>query len=337
MKKIFNLLLVAMLVCLTAVSVYAVPESATVVKDTYVNAAEDNYEVAYTVILPTDYKETEYYPVLLFLHGAGERGNDNVNQLNLVIDDLFATRPELLENTIIIAPQCPTDDQWVNTPWENGNYSVDEIPESKALKTALKILDEVSAAYGGDRAQTYIMGISMGGYGTWDAIMRHPELFAAAVPICGAADPTKAEVLKDMPIRTYHGSSDNVVPADGTRVMSRAIRAAGNKDFYYKSLNGVGHNAWEYAAVDGEMIDWLYTHTLADRYPEVLETGPRETAAPETEAPETAAPETTAPETDVPDASDSGSTNPSVAIVVIIIGVVVIAIVIITASKKKKK
>ena len=167
MKKIFNLLLVAMLVCLTAVSVYAVPESATVVKDTYVNAAEDNYEVAYTVILPTDYKETEYYPVLLFLHGAGERGNDNVNQLNLVIDDLFATRPELLENTIIIAPQCPTDDQWVNTPWENGNYSVDEIPESKALKTALKILDEVSAAYGGDRAQTYIMGISMGGYGTW--------------------------------------------------------------------------------------------------------------------------------------------------------------------------
>ena len=337
MTKFIKILLAIMLVCIAIIPVSAIPEDATVIKETYVNADEDNYEVVYTVILPTEYDETKYYPVLLFLHGAGERGNDNVNQLNLVIDDLFATRPELLENTIIIAPQCPTDDQWVNTPWGDGNYSVDEIPESKALKTALKILDEVSTAYGGDRAQTYIMGVSMGGYGTWDAIMRHPELFAAAVPICGAADPTKAEVLKDMPIRTYHGSSDNVVPPEGTRLMSRAIRSAGNKDFYFKSLNGVGHNAWDYAAVDTEMIDWLYTHTLAERYPEVLETGPRETAAPETEVPETEAPvaETEAPETTAPDTT--GATKSSLPIYVIIIGVVGIAIVVIAASKKKKK
>ncbi len=337
MKKIIFLLLTTLLVCAAIIPVCAIPENATVIKDSFVNTEEDNYELVYTVILPTDYKETEYYPVLLFLHGAGERGNDNQNHLNLVIDDLYATRPELLENTIIIAPQCPTEDQWVNTPWENGNYSVDEIPESKALKTALKLLDSVCTEYGGDRAQIYIMGVSMGGFGTWDAIMRHPELFAAAVPICGAADPSKAEVLKDMPIRTYHGSSDNVVPAEGTRTMARAIRSAGNKDFYFKSLNGVGHNAWDYAAVDGDMIDWLYTHTLAERYPEVLETGPRETKAPETEAPETSAPETNVADTAPVDSPDTSATNPTVAIVVIVIGVAVIAIVIITSAKKKKK
>lgn len=337
MTKFIKLLLAIILVCIAVIPVCAISEDATVLKESYVNADEDNYELVYTVILPTDYKETEYYPVLLFLHGAGERGNDNQNQLNLAIDDLFATRPELLENTIIIAPQCPTEDQWVNTPWENGNYSVDEIPESKALKTALKILDNVCTEYGGDRAQIYIMGVSMGGYGTWDAIMRHPELFAAAVPICGAADPSKAELLKDMPIRTYHGSSDNVVPAEGTRVMSRAIRSAGNKDFYFKSLNGVGHNAWDYAAVDGEMIDWLYTHTLAERYPEVLETGLRETAAPETEAPETQAPETNAPETEAPANADNDKAKSPVPIYVIIIGVVVVAAGVIALATKKKK
>ncbi len=335
MKKLMNLFLAILLVCSAIIPVCAIPESATVIKETFVNADEDNYELVYTVILPTDYKETEYYPVLLFLHGAGERGNDNQNQLNLVIDDLFATRPELLENTIIIAPQCPVEDQWVNTPWENGNYSVDEIPESKALKSALAILENTIVTYGGDRAQVYIMGVSMGGYGTWDAIMRHPELFAAAVPICGAADPSKAEVLKDMPIRTFHGSSDNVVPAEGTRTMARAIRAAGNKDFYFKSYNGVGHNAWDYAAVDGEMIDWLYTHTLADRYPEVLETGPRETKAPETDAPETEAPDTNAP--DVADTPD-GTSNVAIYIAlgaILLVGV--IAIVVVTAKKSKKK
>ncbi|MBP3379221.1 MAG: prolyl oligopeptidase family serine peptidase [Clostridia bacterium] len=334
MKKIVQLFIAVLLVCTTVIPVFAIPESATVIKETIVNADEDNYELVYTVILPVDYKETEYYPVLLFLHGAGERGNDNQNHLNHVIDDLYATRPELLENTIIIAPQCPVEDQWVNTPWENGNYSVDEIPESKALKTALKLLDNVCTEYGGDRGQIYIMGVSMGGFGTWDAIMRHPEIFAAAVPICGAADPTKAEVLKDMPIRTFHGSNDNVVPSEGTRTMARAIRSAGNKDFYFKSYNGVGHNAWDYAAVDGEMIDWLYTHTLAERFPEVLETGPRETKAPETEAPETDAPETEAPETDAPTAPETKS---NIAPYVIIIGVIAVIIVVITASKRKKK
>lgn len=329
MKKLITAIIVAVLLFAIALPVCAMPEAE--VKASFENPEIEGYSIVYNLFLPDDYNETTYYPVVLFLHGAGERGNDNEIQLINYLPDLFETRPELFSQAIVIAPQCPTDEQWVNTPWENGNYSVDEIPESNALSTALQLLEYVVDTYGGDRCRIYITGISMGGFGTWDAIMRHEEIFAAAVPICGGADPSKAEVLKNFPIVTYHCMSDRVVPPHGTRDMVKAIRATKNKNITFNILNGIGHGAWEVAGVDGEMIDWLFAQNLATRYPEAADTQPRETDPPVTEPPVTEAPATEAPD----DIASVPEKNNYTAIIVIAIAVVAIGVVLITKKKKK--
>lgn len=333
MKKLASIISIIATIVILAIPALAMPEAT--VKDSFENPEIPGYSLPYNLFLPEDYNETTYYPVILFLHGAGERGNDNSNQLNNYLPDLYATRPELMGGAIVIAPQCPTDEQWVNTPWENGNYSVDEIPESDALKTALKLLEYVVDTYGGDRCRIYITGISMGGFGTWDAIMRHEEIFAAAVPICGGADPSKAEVLKNFPIVTYHDTSDNVVPAVGTKDMVKAIRATKNKNIKYNILSGVGHGAWFVAGVDGEMIDWLFAQNLATRYPEAADTQPRETEPPVTEPPVTEAPITEAPATEAPIVDPAPAKfNPTA---IIVIGIAVVAIVIVRVTSKKNK
>lgn len=335
MKKLISVIFIITALLVMAIPTLAMPEAT--IKDTFENPEIPGYSIPYNLFLPEDYNETTYYPVILFLHGAGERGTDNAVQVNEYLPALFETRPELLSQTIIIAPQCPTEDQWVNTPWENGNYSVDEIPESNALNTALHLLEYVVSTYGGDRCRIYITGLSMGGFGTWDAIMRHEEIFAAAVPICGGADPSKAEVLKDFPIVTYHCTSDRVVPANGTKDMVKAIRATKNKNIKFNILSGIGHGAWNVAGVDGEMIDWLYAQNLATRYPEAADTQPRETEPPVTEPPVTEAPVTEAPATTAPDDAIQApeKNNNYTAIIVIALGVIVIAIALIVKKKKK--
>lgn len=336
MKKLISVISIIAAILILAIPVLAMPEAT--IKDTFENPEIPGYSLPYNLFLPEDYNETTYYPVILFLHGAGERGTDNSLQLANYLPDLYATSPELMGSAIVIAPQCPNDEQWVNTPWEVGTYSVDEIPESNALNTALKLLEHVVDTYGGDRCRIYITGISMGGFGTWDAIMRHEEIFAAAVPICGGADPTKAEILKNFPIITYHDTGDRTVPADGTKDMVKAIRATKNKNIKFNILNGYGHGAWLAAGVDAEMIDWLFAQNLATRYPEAADTQPRETEPPVTEPPVTEAPITEAPATEAPvvDHGNSGNNNVITIVCIAVVAVAAIAAIAVIATKKKK-
>lgn len=269
LRVLLSFLLALVLLCAAmTVSVSAVrPDEARTIKAVYVNEELDGYEIPYVLYLPANYDEAKEYPVLLLLHGAGERGNDNELQLFHAVDELYETRQALMDECIFLVPQCPLNELWVDWPWENGNYALDEIPESKALSTVMKILDGVIKDYAADTNRVYIMGISMGGFGTWDALVRHEPIFAAGVPLCGGGDPSKVDILKEIPIWCVHGTVDSAVPFAGTEEMYNTIVAAGGERITFEPMEGMDHNIWDYATTNGALIDWLFAQNLELRYP----------------------------------------------------------------------
>lgn len=221
--------------------------------------ASDGTILPYRLYVPYEYDPDKEYPVLVVLHGAGERGTDNKGNIYHMLHDMFSHADTPLSEAIIIAPQCPAaPNQWVDTPWANGNYSVDRVAMSNELGAVLELLWEIEDEFSTDIDRYYITGLSMGGFGTWDMIMRYPEVFAAAVPICGGADPSYAAEICDMPIYTIHGSADPTVPVAGTRAMVEALKAQGSP-VIYQELEGEGHGVWNWAAQNADVWEWLFS------------------------------------------------------------------------------
>lgn len=197
---------------------------------------------------------------LLFLHGAGERGDDNIKQVkyNYELLERVINDEKLSKECIIAAPQCPEENRWANTPWENGSYSLKDTPVCDPMQAADELVDYIIDKYDVDKTRVYIAGISMGGFGTWNMIMRRPKLFAAAVPVCGGADPKMAEIVKDIPIRTFHSKGDPVVPVKGTREMVAALKEI-NGNIAYKEYESNDHNCWTDAFHEPDLTDWLFS------------------------------------------------------------------------------
>ncbi|MBQ4605660.1 MAG: phospholipase, partial [Clostridia bacterium] len=139
-------------------------------KETYV--AEDGYTMPYRLYIPDDYDCGEEYPLVFFLHGAGERGDDNEKQLAIGIRHMFWEGSPAY-NSIIVAPQCACDKRWVDIDWDYGVFNRKQVKETRELQTAMTILKEVMEFCNVDRDRVYVTGISMGGYGTFDALARH--------------------------------------------------------------------------------------------------------------------------------------------------------------------
>lgn len=225
----------------------------------------DGYTLPYRIYIPKNYDCGERYPLVLFLHGAGERGDDNEKQLNAGIKRAFEDVTSPIYDSIVIAPQCPVGAQWVMTPWEKGNYVIDNVPESRELECVCGILDECIDYYNVDTDRVYVTGLSMGGFGTWDMLARHGSRFAAGMPICGGGDPGRAKYLKRIPIWTFHGSADGDVPVAGTRAMFSAIKREGGEDIGYTEFDGAGHNVWDSVYTDRQVIDWLFSQSREER------------------------------------------------------------------------
>lgn len=212
----------------------------------------------YRLRLPENYSIEKKYPVVLFYHAAGERGDDNRMQLSIGLPVAMEDPESPLYNAIIIAPQCPLDKKWVDTDWRLGNYSMDGIEETIYMETALELLDYTLKKYSCDKSRIYTMGISMGAFAVWYTLARHGERFAAAFACCGAGDPSKAQLLRDIPIWCYHGSLDEEVPADSTKNMAKAIEAAGGKKIHYTEFPGVNHWSWDAAYGSHEDIRAMF-------------------------------------------------------------------------------
>lgn len=217
--------------------------------------------MGYRLLSPKKCEPGRKYPLILFLHGAGERGEDNTAQLVHVLPDFAKLAEAGRIDAFIAAPQCPLLKQWVDTPWSLKSHTMPD-NMSRPLGMAMGLLDELLATLPIDRERVCIMGISMGGYGTWDAIQRFPGRFACAVPICGGGDVAQASKLVNMPIWAFHGELDNLVPVCRTTDMVSALRKAGGapKMTIYPDTY---HDSWVKVPSEPDFLEWLQTYLNA--------------------------------------------------------------------------
>lgn len=220
----------------------------------------------YRLLRPKNYDTSRRYPLVIFYHGAGERGDDNVKQLvhgmnDFASDDVMDKYP-----CFVIAPQCPDEDQWVDTPWTADAHQMPEKP-TEPLRLSLELMTSLQSEFSIDESRLYVTGLSMGGFGVWDAIQRRPHRFAAALPICSGGDPAFAKQIAHIPIWAFHGDADPAVKPKRSRDMVAALKAAGGSPKYIE-YPGVGHNSWTATYANREIYAWLFAQQRPARVPD---------------------------------------------------------------------
>jgi predicted peptidase len=224
--------------------------------------AADGTEVRYRYAAPAEIEEGKKYPLVLFLHGSGERGDDNESQLKHGAKAILKNSEKLGQPVFLIAPQCPRGRWWAE-PNADRTRLADARGPNALLDAVVELVGETASAQAVDAERIYITGLSMGGFGTWAALAREPGMFAAAIPVCGAGDPETAESFKDIPIRIFHGADDEVVPPEGSRLMFDALKKAG-ADVGLTVYPDVGHDSWTRTYAEESVIRWLLAQTKPD-------------------------------------------------------------------------
>lgn len=203
--------------------------------------------------------EGEKLPLVVFLHGAGERGDDNEAQLKHGMKDMVGWCRKEKEACRIFAPQCAGDGWWSNL---EGNFRGKEPLTLKAepgwcMAMVFEVIDELVKEGKADPDRIYITGLSMGGFGTLDAISRRPEFFAVAMPICGGGDPKQAVKYKDVPLWVFHGGKDKTVPTALSEAIVAAVKEAGG-DPQFRVYPEAGHDSWSATYSDPKVLKWLF-------------------------------------------------------------------------------
>lgn len=190
---------------------------------------------------PKGTANSKKWPLMLFLHGAGERG-DNLDLVKVWgPSKLVQGKPDF--PFVLVSPQCPAGEVW----------NVDHLDQ---------LLDYATDNYNVDPARVYVTGLSMGGYGTWELAAKSPHKIAAAIPICGGGDPATALALIDVPVWAFHGDADPVVNIEQSRSMMSAILAIGGKKIHMTTYAGVGHNCWTATYANPQIYEWLLSNRL---------------------------------------------------------------------------
>ncbi len=217
-------------------------------------------EYRYVVWVPQEFDQAKQWPVLLALHGAGERGEDGIRPTQVGIGSAIRWNPDRFP-MIVVMPQVPTDERWLDAP----------------ARAAMAALEASIREFHGNRARVYLTGMSMGGYGTWALAYEHPEVFAAIAPVCGGILPFEkakstrqlpatigsddphamvAERLADLPIWIFHGANDDLILPTESRKMNAALRLVG-ADVRYTEFPDANHNAWDPAYGTPELWQWM--------------------------------------------------------------------------------
>lgn len=208
----------------------------------------DSSNAKYVLFVPHDYKGDKEYPLILFLHGAGERGDDGEAPVKQGIGNAIKFKgKEGKFPFLVIFPQAATKSNW--------------LADGDDAKRALAILAETQKTYKVDSKRIYLTGLSMGGYGTWSLAAALPDKWAAIAPICGGGNPADASKIKHIPCWCFHGDQDGAVKVQKSRDMIKALQDAGASP-RYSEYPFVGHNSWDPAYVTEELYSWLLANKL---------------------------------------------------------------------------
>ena len=203
----------------------------------------------YLLYIPEEYPASkEKWPLVLFLHGAGERGDD-LEKVKMHGPPKLIEREQKTFPFLLVSPQCPTGESWSN---------------DKMVATLSALLDDVAALYRVDRNRIYLTGLSMGGFGTWRLACDYPDRFAAIAPICGRGNPEKVEAIRHLPIWVFHGQQDKTVPLKNSQDMVDALKALGS-DVKFTVYPGAGHDSWTETYNNPELYEWMLKQKRAGR------------------------------------------------------------------------
>ena len=204
----------------------------------------DNIQVKYLLYLPEDYQKSKNdWPLILFLHGAGERGN-HLKKVEWIGPPMLIAKKGKHFPFVIVSPQCPENDWW------NSESQIDVLNA---------LLDDIVSQYQIDKDRIYITGLSMGGYGTWQLALDYPNRFAAIAPICGKGTPEDAGKIKHLPVWVFHGAKDDVVPLKHSEEMVDALKKIG-ENVKFTVYPDTGHDSWTETYNNSELFDWFLKH-----------------------------------------------------------------------------
>jgi predicted peptidase len=221
---------------------------------------KDGHVLPYRLHRPATIEPGRKYPLVLFFHGAGERGVDNRKQFQR-----FASVVEFWKTTpcFVLAPQCPEvgkpanpEHVWVQTPFGGPRHTMNATP-SWPMRLAMDVFEKTIAENPVDPDRIYVTGLSMGGFATWEILQREGDQFAAAIPVCGGADLAYAKALSRIPIWVFHGDADDTVKVERSRDMVAALEAAGGHP-KYTEYPGVGHDCWSVTYANPAVWKWLF-------------------------------------------------------------------------------
>lgn len=230
-------------------------------KEVYISPKGDTMH--YRLMYPKNYDPSQKYPLVLFLHGVGERGSDNEKQLNYVADLFLNEEHRDSFPSFVLIPQCPINSYWANINAEQVDgkrvfkFDVSQDPTS-AMTSLVNLVAQTTTNYNIETKKVYVMGLSMGGMGTFEIVYRLPKMFAAAVAICGGGDPKSAPLLTQPKWRIYHGDLDDVVPDSLSKQMQEAITKAGGQS-ELTIYEGVNHGSWFNVFAEPDLLKWLFS------------------------------------------------------------------------------
>lgn len=212
----------------------------------------------YRLFVPADYRKANRYPLVLWLHGGAGRGNDNLKQITggNTSGARVWTKPENQSGfaCLVVAPQCAEDELWA---------TIETAQPTEQLFMAVEIIKDLQRRFSIDDRRIYVAGQSMGGFGAWSLITSYPRRFAAAVPICGGGDESKARLIVKENIWAFHGEMDESVSVERSRRMIEAIRRAGGAP-RYTEYKGEGHVIWEKVFKEPELLPWVFAQRVRD-------------------------------------------------------------------------
>jgi len=254
MKPVKPFLFFALLFCVSPHFSFA-QSSSRFSKEKFVGEKGDT--LLYRQLFP-DADTMRKYPLVIFLHGSGERGNDNEAQLKWGVMNFATDQNMVLHPAFVIAPQCPEKISWSNFSREKNSTDAKlQSTPTKPMELLIELIHKLVKTMPIDSNRIYITGLSMGGFGTYDAIERYPNLFAAAVPVCGGGDASKAPLIAHLPIWIFHGSEDPAVNPKYALDMLEALSKAGAHPGFTQYPE-TGHFSWLAAYSDEAMLEWLF-------------------------------------------------------------------------------